>query len=366
MSLSTIIAAYVLAEHPEAQGRLREAGRIYERALQLPPGRAIRASGTADLYVGLSELHREHDDLEAAAQLPAEKQGAGRARWATGNALSLVRRAWRGSSRPRATWTARSICSTRRSAGTSGAPDPEVRPVAALKARVWIAQGRLAEALDWARERGLSVDDDLSYLREFEHITLARAAHRPATSANGTSALHPRGRRTARAPPGRRRKPAGGRAASSRSWCCRRSRIEAQGDIPRALVPLERALTLAEPEGYVRIFVDEGAPMRDLLRHAAAGGVGGAYARRLLSAFDEPAQPAAPRPGRGSRPRRAAHGAGARDPASRRGGHAEPGDRRPAVHQPGHGQAAHRERLRQAGRRPPHRGCRPGNELNLL
>ena len=43
-----------------------------------------------------------------------------------------------------------------------------------MRARVWIAQGELGEALGWARERGLSVDDDLSYLREFEHVTLAR------------------------------------------------------------------------------------------------------------------------------------------------------------------------------------------------
>ena len=51
---------------------------------------------------------------------------------------------------------------------------PNVRPVAALKTRMWVAQGRLGEALGWAREQALSVDDDLSYLREFEHITLAR------------------------------------------------------------------------------------------------------------------------------------------------------------------------------------------------
>ena len=67
---------------------------------------------------------------------------------------------------------------------------------------------------------------------------------------------------------------------------------EARGDIPPALEPLERSLTLAEPEGYVRIFVDEGEPMRNLLRHATAGGVAGSYTRRLLSAFDEPDQPA--------------------------------------------------------------------------
>ena len=51
---------------------------------------------------------------------------------------------------------------------------PDVRPIAALRARVWIGQGRLAEAIGWAREQGLSAEDDLSYLREFEHITLAR------------------------------------------------------------------------------------------------------------------------------------------------------------------------------------------------
>jgi LuxR family maltose regulon positive regulatory protein len=60
---------------------------------------------------------------------------------------------------------------------------------------------------------------------------------------------------------------------------------EAQGDIPAALVPLERALTLAEPEGYVRIFVDEGIPMARLLYEALSQGVESDYIRRLLAAF---------------------------------------------------------------------------------
>jgi LuxR family maltose regulon positive regulatory protein len=61
---------------------------------------------------------------------------------------------------------------------------------------------------------------------------------------------------------------------------------EAQGDIPAALVPLERALTLAEPEGYVRIFVDEGAPMAQLLSEAAARRIMPDYTAKLLAAFD--------------------------------------------------------------------------------
>ena len=62
---------------------------------------------------------------------------------------------------------------------------------------------------------------------------------------------------------------------------------QAQGDIPAALVPLERALTLAEPEGYVRIFVDEGPPMAHLLSAAAAQGMLPDYIRKLLAAFED-------------------------------------------------------------------------------
>jgi LuxR family maltose regulon positive regulatory protein len=64
----------------------------------------------------------------------------------------------------------------------------------------------------------------------------------------------------------------------------------AQGDITRALVPLERALTLAEPEGYVRIFVDEGSPMAQLLREAAAQGMMPDYTGKLLAVFEVEAQ----------------------------------------------------------------------------
>ena len=88
---------------------------------------------------------------------------------------------------------------------------PNVRPVAALKARVWLRQGRLAEALGWARERGLSAEDDLSYLREFEHITLAQAAHRPPPSDRDESAI--REARRCSSVSCRRRKQGGGRGA---------------------------------------------------------------------------------------------------------------------------------------------------------
>jgi LuxR family maltose regulon positive regulatory protein len=58
-----------------------------------------------------------------------------------------------------------------------------------------------------------------------------------------------------------------------------------QGDIPAALRPLHQALTLAEPEGYVRIFVDEGPAMAQLLLEAAARGIMPDYTGKLLAAF---------------------------------------------------------------------------------
>ena len=59
---------------------------------------------------------------------------------------------------------------------------------------------------------------------------------------------------------------------------------QALGDIPAALASLERAVTLAEPEGYVRVFVDEGPPMAALLKAAAKQGIARNYVRRLLAA----------------------------------------------------------------------------------
>ena len=63
----------------------------------------------------------------------------------------------------------------------------------------------------------------------------------------------------------------------------------AQGDVAQGLAPLRRALALAGPEGYVRLFVDEGAPMAALLREAERRGIEPDYARRLLGAFGQPA-----------------------------------------------------------------------------
>ena len=62
--------------------------------------------------------------------------------------------------------------------------------------------------------------------------------------------------------------------------------LQVRGDVPAALVPLERALALAEPEGYVRLFVDEGPTMEQLLLEATARGIMPDYTGKLLAAFE--------------------------------------------------------------------------------
>jgi LuxR family maltose regulon positive regulatory protein len=133
------------------------------------------------------------------------------------------------------------------------------------------------------RERDLSVDDDLSYLHEFEHVTLARVlmaeyerdrADRSMLEAMG---LLERLLKAAED---------GGRMGSVIEILVLQALVhEAQGNIPAALAALARALTLAKPEGYVRIFVDEGRPMARLLYETLSQGVEPDYVRRLLAAY---------------------------------------------------------------------------------
>src|SRR5215469_5160280 len=160
---------------------------------------------------------------------------------------------------------------------------PNVRPVTALKARMLVAQGRLGGALGRAPEQGLSVSDDLSYLLEFEHITLARVLLAQSKSERRDHSMHEAMGLLERL---LKAAEAGERTGSVIEILVLQALAhQVQGDIPAALVPLERALTLAEPEGYVRIFVDEGPPMAHLLEEAAKHGIAPNSVRQLLTAL---------------------------------------------------------------------------------
>ncbi len=143
------------------------------------------------------------------------------------------------------------------------------------------------------RERGLSATDDLSYLREFEHITLSRVLLARHTEEHSEGSMYEATRLLDRL---LSMAEEGGRTGSVIEILVLQALAhQTQGDLPAALAPLTRAVTLAEPEGYVRVFVDEGPPMAALLRAAAREAHGEqkriapSYLRRLLAAVNNTA-----------------------------------------------------------------------------
>jgi LuxR family maltose regulon positive regulatory protein len=246
-----------LADIRITQGHLNDASDTYERALRLASGEAGTVTrGTADMYVGLSQLACERNDLDAAARHLRRSEELGEH---TGLPQNPYR--WRVA-----------LARLREAHGDlDGALDlldeaqrvyvgdfsPDVRPIPALRARVLVAQGRVGDALRWARDRDLSADDDLSYLREFEHITLAKvllarhAAGGDETALREAAGLLDRLRAAAAD---------GGRTGNLIEILVLQALAQhAGGDTAAALVPLEQARALGEPEGYVRVFLDAGA-----------------------------------------------------------------------------------------------------------
>ena len=165
--------------------------------------------------------------------------------------------------------------------------------MAAWQARIWLAQTNLEAASRWAQERGLDVDGNPSIARETEYLALARiriAQGRPGETAGLLQGLL-------------KRAEAGGHTTRAiEVLALQVLALQASGDTDQALAALERALTLAEPGGLIRVFVDEGPPMARLLYAAVSRGLKGRssaadYASRLLAAFpDSEPKPAAARP----------------------------------------------------------------------
>jgi LuxR family maltose regulon positive regulatory protein len=241
------------------------------------------------VYTGISKLHRERGDLAAATQdlVTSKKLGEQveipdwQYRWCIAQAQLQMTLGNMDNSLDLLDEARRLYVRT---------PVPEVRPIAAMKTRVWAAQGRIAEALRWQNEQGITASDDLSYIREFEHMTLARVliAHYKNDTVDDSiqkaTGLLERLRKAAEE---------GGRTGSLIEILVLQAlTFEAVGNIPSALMSLGRALMLAEPEGYFRLFVDEGPPMAGLLHEAYFRGITRDYVHRLLAAFpiDKPAQ----------------------------------------------------------------------------
>jgi LuxR family transcriptional regulator, maltose regulon positive regulatory protein len=276
-----------LGDIRRTQGRLGDALDTYERALDLtaPPPGTPPLRGTADMHVGLAGTLLERDDRAGAAEHLACTERLGepnglpqnpyrwrvvraRLREAEGDldgALELLDEADRL---------------------YNGDYSPNVRPVPALRARLQVRRGELSQAMAWARERGLSAADELSYLREFEHITLARlllaqvaseesARRDDATLGEATALLERLLAATE----------TGGRGGTVIELLVLLSRAhQLRGDRPAALGTLRRSVALGEPEGHVRVFADEGPPLAELLNALTKQDGCTGYLRRLRAA----------------------------------------------------------------------------------
>ena len=298
---ATVSSICLLARLQVLQGRLRLAATTYQQVMQAVPQPELLQTLFTSLsyYFGLGDLLREWNDLEAAERHLVQAMALVNETMALEPSVAVL-------GYTALTHVLQAGGNTREALAALDAlahlvrqrhfPPHLVAQMAATQAQFELAQGNLASAIRWAEASGLSAtDEDLPYPREGEYLALARvriaqARNNPADSCL-QDALHllERLQRSAEAK---------ARLGSVLEILVLRAlALDAQGERTSALFTLERALVLAEPEGYIRLFADEGRPMQALLRQIrphVRGNVQG-YVATLLSACGRP--PASPAPG---------------------------------------------------------------------
>jgi LuxR family maltose regulon positive regulatory protein len=276
------------------QGNLGQAQQSGEHALDLAAQESPQPRGVADMYVVLSRVALERRDIARAADHLRRADELGDLgglpqnpyRWRV--AMALLREI-------EGDVAAAVELLEEAERVYVGDFSPNVQPIAATRARVLAAAGEVAGALAWARGRGLSASDDLSYAREYEHLSLAHVLYADhvhsgrATSLADAAALLDRLVWAAEA---------GGRLGVVIEGLVLQALVrEAAGEREQALDALERALRLAEPHGYVRVFTVEATRMRDLLRAVGGRHPQWEFVTQLLDVMASPTRaPAEPPP----------------------------------------------------------------------
>jgi LuxR family maltose regulon positive regulatory protein len=283
----TLVALCSLAYLHSVQGQLHKAAETYRRALRQAEewgGQLLPVAGWAG--VGLAGLLYEWDDLPGAAAALAE--GIARCReWGSmaplliGYAtLARLQQAQEDSLRALATIAeARALAQSSRSQRLGGL-------VGALQATLWARAGDTAAAAEWAKTCDLR-DDWVGFEHGFEHLALARVLILQGRERSDRAPLHEAVWLLDQLL----------RVVETGGWTGRLVQAlalqalahQALGDADAACALLGRSLALAEPEGYVRTFIDEGAPMAELLDLVVARRPEqAAYASRLRSHVEGP------------------------------------------------------------------------------
>ena len=289
LHMFTVSSAY-LARAEMLRGRLREAEEVCRRALDVvgrasaSPGRTVPTLGMLFAYLG--QLRRELDDLEGAGRYLGqalelgEQSGYVEALAASYWALAHLRRAQLDV--PAGLAMIDRAIETVEGHGLVGMR----RQLLAERAELLVALGRLDEAESWARELRVEESPDSGLPQERESLSLVRLRLARGEVDEAVELL------TRLLGPA---ESAGRFGVVIELLALQALALHQSGKLTPALSSLERALVLAEPEGYVRTFADHGESMGQLLRRVAARAVSPEYIARLLVAIESPGR-ASPEP----------------------------------------------------------------------
>jgi LuxR family maltose regulon positive regulatory protein len=260
--IMTAWGCHYLGQVQRAQGRLDAALVTDQQVLGItaPPGQpALPAAGIG--YVGLAEVAYQRSELEAA--LEHLTKGIALCRqlnYTQPLVAGLATLAWIRQAQGDAAGSLDAISEAERAA-----PSTDVavllNPVPAERARLQLAQGEAAAAARWTEERGLGADDEPDYPREREYLVLARvllAQDRPGAALGLLERLHAAAAAQDRA------------GSIIEIQALQALASAAAGDQDAAVDVLAGALILGCPQGYVRVFADEGPPMSTLLARLVA------------------------------------------------------------------------------------------------
>ena len=290
-NLVTLLSSFsLLGRLQMLQGRLHTAARTYGQAMQVTSEREIFQTlvNSADYYFGMGDLLREWNELDEAER--HLMQGMDLARGTLTVYAEIVTLGYTALTRlQQARGNFQGALATL-SAFAELAHQRHFVPRllargAAVQAQLELAQGNLAAAIRWAERSGLSIEDELSYPLEPEYLTLARVriaqGREHPTGPFLSEALVLLARLLEDAEPKARM------SSVIEILILRALALETQGERAEALIALFHALTLAEPEGYIRLFIDEGVPMATLLRQAHMRNIIQGYVAHLLAAFEQ-------------------------------------------------------------------------------